>query len=440
MLLFWSLLSAQASDVFWDGFYRSQAHYYDSLSLSDGNTSIDRLSYANHWMSLRPKWAITDKVSLHSQMDMLYQQGFGDSAFLYQDPAYSSSILQFSEQVLPNSSNPLNNILISRAWAEINSDIGMIRFGRMPVHWGAGMIFNAGMAPTQFVGDTADRIQYSKQFGPVFLLAALENRQENYISVQDDSNAATFSLFYAGERVQGGIYNVLSKQRSETTEFGQYTGDISAQADLGALDLEFEFALQYGSGSLDNGLDDVTQLAFGGVLDAQLQMDEIGVGFNVGYASGDTDLNDKKFTQFSFDRNYDISLMLFDQVMPTLSPLVINSTNMGLETSAARVGNGISNAMYIQPRVSYKLSDTFTPELRALFAKAAALPDDESNPNYGLEIDATLNYQPVEKFLLRTQLGYFMPGSYISSYTDEDFGGGFDQNAMGAEINAIIRF
>ena len=35
------------------------------------------------------------------------------------------------------------------------------------------------------------------------------------------------------------------------------------------------------------------QLAFGGVLDAELGMDALGVGLNLGYASGDSDLDDK---------------------------------------------------------------------------------------------------------------------------------------------------
>ena len=37
--------------------------------------------------------------------------------------------------------------MVSRLYAEVVSDIGNIRFGRMPVHWGAGMIFNVGTYP-----------------------------------------------------------------------------------------------------------------------------------------------------------------------------------------------------------------------------------------------------------------------------------------------------
>lgn len=444
-LLMMSLFStAQAVEVFWDGHYRSQAHYYKSLSLSSSNdNAIDRLQSVQHWGSIKPSWILSPNVRLHSQMDMLYFQPFGNEAFTYQDPAWSTAGLDFADSLRPTTEGDtgLNNIMVSRLYAEVVSDIGIIRFGRMPIHWGSGMIFNAGDQPTQFVGDTADRIQYSNQFDSVFLLGAIEVRDEGFSSLADESVAGTFSLYYADERVQGGLYNVYANQRSESTSFNQFTIDGFLGADMGALKTELELAVQFGSGDLVGGLDEVKQLAFGGILDAELAMDELGVGFNLGYASGDSDIDDKEFKQFTFDRNYDISLMLFDQIMPTLAPTVSSSANQGLEYGAARVGNGIANALYAQPRISYKVSDSFRPELRVLFARTAQLPETEAgNTNYGVEVNANLNYMPLEKFHLRAQMGYLFLGSYLTNYSDEELGGGFDENPYGVELNAIVKF
>ena len=138
--------------------------------------------------------------------------------------------------------------MVSRLYAEVVSDIGTIRFGRMPVHWGSGMIFNAGDLPTQFVGDTADRIQYSNQFDSVFLLGAIEVRDETFSSLADESVAGTLSLFYKDERVQGGLYNVYANQRSEDTSFNQFTIDGFLGADMGALKTELDVSI--GSGDL----------------------------------------------------------------------------------------------------------------------------------------------------------------------------------------------
>ena len=89
--------------------------------------------------------------------------------------------------------------------------------------------------------------------------------------------------------------------------------------------------------------------------------------------------------------------MLFDQIMPTLAPTV-SCCQSRIEYGAARVGNGIGNALYAQPRVSYKVSDSFTPEVRVLFARTAQLPETEAgNTNYGVEVNANLNYMPLEK-------------------------------------------
>ena len=442
MLFFLSFLStSQATEVFWDGHYRSQGHFYDSLSLSESNSNaLGALQYANHWLSLRPTWKITSKVALHSQLDFLYLQPFGASATYFQDPALADQVIGFPEGVV-GSGDISNTLSASRIWGEVNSDIGIIRFGRMPVHWGAGMIFNAGNQPTQLIGDTVDRLQYSKQIDSVFLLGAIETREEGFISAKDDTTAGTLGIYYAADRLSAGIYNVYARQQVEDSSFGQFTTDVHGRADLGALKIETELAFQYGSGDLNNGLDAITQRGFGGLIDASLQMDELIAGLNLGYASGDDDLTDKEFKTFSFDQNYDISLMLFDQVLPTVNPTVSNELNQGLETGAARLGNSISNAIYVQPRIAYKVSETFTPEFRVLLARAAQLPEEESaNNRYGVELNANLHYQPVEKFLLRAQLGYLFPGTYLTNYTDPDFGSGFDQNAYGAELNAVIQF
>ena len=76
-----------------------------------------------------------------------------------------------------------------------------------------------------------------------------------------------------------------------------------------------------------------------------------------------------------------------------------------------------------------------------MFARTAQLPETEAgNTNYGVEVNANLNYTPLEKFHLRAQMGYLFLGSYLTNYTNEELGGGFDENPYGVEINAIVNF
>ena len=69
--------------------------------------------------------------------------------------------------------------------------------------------------------------------------------------------------------------------------------------------------------------------------------------------------------------------MLFDQVLPTLAPSVNNSINQGLETSAALTGNAIGNAMYIQPRFDYRLSEKLQFVASGLFV-GGCKPEEEN--------------------------------------------------------------
>ena len=37
-----------------------------------------------------------------------------------------------------------NSITVKRVWGEYMTPVGMLRFGRMPSHWGLGMVANSG--------------------------------------------------------------------------------------------------------------------------------------------------------------------------------------------------------------------------------------------------------------------------------------------------------
>src|SRR6056300_1096249 len=95
-----SLQNSFAGEVFWDGHYRSQGHYYKSLSLSDSNpSSVDQFHYINHWFSLRPTWKINSKLAVHSQLDFLYLSNYGENPTIWNDPAISAQMLGFPQGV-----------------------------------------------------------------------------------------------------------------------------------------------------------------------------------------------------------------------------------------------------------------------------------------------------------------------------------------------------
>lgn len=53
-----------------------------------------------------------------------------------------------------------NSIDVKRVWAEYATPVGQVRFGRMPYHWGLGMLYNAGDGHDSDWQTTYDRIMF----------------------------------------------------------------------------------------------------------------------------------------------------------------------------------------------------------------------------------------------------------------------------------------
>ena len=53
-----------------------------------------------------------------------------------------------------------NSISVQRVWAEYMTPVGQLRFGRMPGHWGLGMVENSGDGIDSDYQTTLDRIMF----------------------------------------------------------------------------------------------------------------------------------------------------------------------------------------------------------------------------------------------------------------------------------------
>src|SRR6185369_16245788 len=62
-----------------------------------------------------------------------------------------------------------DSIRVKRAWAEYATPVGELRFGRMPNHWGLGILNNAGDGYDDNYQSTIDRIQFTTGLKPLDL-------------------------------------------------------------------------------------------------------------------------------------------------------------------------------------------------------------------------------------------------------------------------------
>jgi uncharacterized protein (TIGR04551 family) len=135
---------------------------------------------ANLRLRLEPTLNVTDMVRVHAQFDVLDNTLLGSTPdSLTGIPGYNRPAPGGTNPVTPTSLNGtaptgfqyttqdppqigqngfMSSIVAKRAWAEIDSELGSVRFGRMPWNWGRGIFYNDGNCMDCDVGTTVDRV------------------------------------------------------------------------------------------------------------------------------------------------------------------------------------------------------------------------------------------------------------------------------------------
>ena len=139
------------------------------------NCTSRSLGGANMRLRLNPDIHISDNLRIRSQIDMLDNivlgstpEGYGNQPGAsggYQviarggyAPLSAFGTTQWAPVAGFNSTK--DSITVKRAWGEYASPVGQLRFGRMPSHWGLGMLANSGDGYDSDWQSTADRIMF----------------------------------------------------------------------------------------------------------------------------------------------------------------------------------------------------------------------------------------------------------------------------------------
>jgi hypothetical protein len=438
--------TADAADLYWGGHYTTRLLSVDSLSLGSENDRAEGLSSVlDHRLQLRPTWAISPNIGLHAQLDLLYMQPWGAQAATFTDPASGeSTALATADGVYSaidgeDATSVVQTFNARAVWADIYTPLARIRFGRVPVEWGAGLLLNAGDDFNDQYGDTSDRVVVTAKVGAVFLEGAYDLVHEGLLGEADDFHIANLALAWKTENIGIGYLNRYRFQPAQN--YGAYTGDIWAKADFGTLKAELEFAFEIGGGDLNTGANDIDIARWGGMLDLSATSGLVSMGMELGIASGDSDLSDKKLTTFTFDRDHDVALLMFQQPMPVLESTVMNESTGGRTLEAVRTGNAVSNAQYLRPWISYAVRRDLSLSAHLLAARADTLDESETTGRgYGMEYGLTAEYKPYEKLIVAPTLALFTPGPYYSEYVDADLGEGFSGPVYGGRLLATVSF
>jgi hypothetical protein len=255
----------------------------------------------------------------------------------------------------------------------------------------------------------------------------------------------SLALAYRGETAGAGLLSSFRYQAASgdsTSGWQEYTGDVWGFSELGPVTVNLEAIGKFGGGDQpDIGGNDLTEMAFGGMLDAKLQKDKLGVGVEGGFATGDADTGDSKLHTFTFNRDHNVGLFLFEESMPTLAAGVATQTNGGVDTSVAQSGDGVSNAIYLKPSASYLVRPDLRAQLSWLTAtKAKPTTETADRKGYGNEFDLDLRYDPVPHVWVQGTAAIFVPGKLYSDYSSDTLGDGFGKTVFGARLVGTVEF
>lgn len=143
----------------------------DSLT----NCKAKMQASANMRLRFNPEIHISDNLRIMSQVDMLdnlvlgstpegtyNQPGAGGGYEAVAHGGYVPRGAFATTQIPPTSgiNSFKNSIEVKRAWGEYMTPVGQLRFGRMPSHWGLGMVANSGDSYDSDWQSTSDRIMF----------------------------------------------------------------------------------------------------------------------------------------------------------------------------------------------------------------------------------------------------------------------------------------
>ncbi|MEZ4360322.1 MAG: TIGR04551 family protein [Kofleriaceae bacterium] len=419
----------------------------------------DTLSGSNMRLRLEPTINVDEGTSVHLQLDVYDNLVLGSTPLGEQPGTYSDTnrppLGAFGDSqgpVVRGSNSDRDPIVVKRAWAEVALPLGLLKFGRMPNHWGLGIMNNAGGEDPVHgtydydadYGDTVDRVSFSAiipgtrlrgQVASDWSLTRLTSNQtaagagrEGHpfdLDDGDDANQWVFTIsqmdsptefrdildrgelafnygLYLAYKTQSWDVDLRDFQPGGTLggtryvprDLTSYTPDVWGRIGYGGHLLEVEAALEFGSiGRLDDqGLTGSVDLAkFGGVGRYSWTglEDKFTVGLEVGGASGDSYDNnpqgnthisnanlfgksgDSTLSQFIFDRNYQVDLILFRHLL-----------------------GAVTNATYFKPFLSYQLTNSITfraSNVNSFAVRKSATPGNELM--YGVEMDSEISYQ-----------------------------------------------
>jgi uncharacterized protein (TIGR04551 family) len=415
----------------------------DEDTNSDGTCDVSTLQFANLRLRLSPQLNLSEDVRVKMTFDVFDNLVAGETPASYYGVGPGSETVFAGTDLPPDDNGDFGDaIKARRAWAEVrNRDLGELRFGRMPQHWGLGMYYNAGDGIDEDQSTDLDRVLGITKIAGLYLSASYDFIAEGFVeptdanrpldqSQLDDVDQFTFSVarrhtdeeltsaLERGELVlNGGAQLSIRSQDAVYTELmaadaaplvelqaTTYTTDVWALLRYRGLRLEAELAwvtggmdnltLVEGTGDIETtaGSTDIDQLGYALEAEVRLLDEKLGIYLDHGLASGDNDVEG-----LSSDANFINQLgTANDNTISTFRFHPSYRVDLILWRNIMRQ---VTGAYYIRPGISYDFvrndfGQLLGARLDFIWSRATAPVQTWGNdPDLGIEIDVSLYFR-----------------------------------------------
>lgn len=436
--------STLALDVKYEGYFRSRGNFYNNLDLDRKRSPANR-AYTDLRFRLDPTFFVSDKIRIKSSLNFidgpmggspLRTKAFNNPAETNDrliDPNQSEDVI--GRPVTDDSTNSyggayagdgavtsagLNALNVRRVWGEFDLPYGTLKIGRMPDQWGMGIFANAGDSPYQEVGSSRDRIMFDTSLGSYYVRPGAGWLIEGALDRSDDDFFEYFFQFgQKSENQDIGInLSYLAQDSYRTppsgttnltnTETAYWVFDFYARHDFSPVHLMAETALYNGKYF---GRDLIAINAVG-------RAEWKGLGrwsmlTEAGYSSGtsQSETSENNIKTFAFARDYDISLLVFEEALPG-GKTTRNSSGVESGRPTAPHSGAVSNTIYGRFRLEHDTEEFFKPAVNIVVPFAAKENATTQGSLYGIEYDLITLWPVNNYFTADVSFGQFIPGSF----------------------------
>lgn len=457
-----STTPASALDLDWSGNFRADSHWVynytlDSTAVTGSNAGgydipsggETNAFFQSFILRLRPTVIVNDNIYIKSEV------WFGD-------PVYGlfGSGLPYSADQLHYSSNQSrgSSVTAQRVWAEILSDIGVVKVGRMPLHWGLGLVWNDGNDVWSRYMTTSDGIRLVSKFGAFsFAPSILKYSQGMNIGGGGSDltpavgsgavNEYAIALKYENpddqaelgvqflKRIAGAAQDSTSGYRGMGTAAGASVGmnyniwDIYAKKTWGT------FTVGVGVPVVSGEVGGAKYSTYALALETQWKInDSFETGIRAGQAPGNPTITEAAPTSlkgFNFHPNYRLGLIMFNYQLRNFSgPNTLNDPTMSPGNLASPFYNPITNAQYLSWGGSWMPSQKWKFNLGVVLGQAIQIASAGNYFNHwqgiykantggatqkkslGWEMDWGLDFKWDEAMLFGLDMGLYFPGAF----------------------------